>query len=242
MKKVVLLSSALVLLVACGKTSGTVPIAAQKTPVQSEESFESVLVRAKNGDNNAQFEVGTMLQTGEGVAKDAAQGLEWLKKSAVQGNEKAQFNLGALYYVGEGVQKNYDTAREWFEKAAAKKDPRSQFNLGVMYYRGEGVAMNYPQAIEYFSEAGAQGFNEAQFNLGVIYAKGEGVAQDIGKAYAWFDAAREYGNPRAIDVIKQIESNLPAEQLAQAKELSKQLKEMIQNNIASIKSTAAANQ
>lgn len=239
MKKAFLLSSALVLLVACGKTSGSVPIAAQKTPMKTEESFDAVLARAQANDSDAQFQVGAMYHDGDGVAKDLAAAVDWFTKSAMQGDEKAQFNLGAMYYAGEGVQKNYDTAREWFEKAAAKKDPRAQFNLGVMYYRGEGVPLNYPQAIEYFGEAGAQGFNEAQFNLGVIYTKGEGVAQDIGKAYAWFDSAREYGNPRANDVLQQIEGSLTDEQLAQAKELSTQLKEMVQKNIATIKSSAA---
>ena len=240
MKKAFFLTSALLLLVACGKTSGSVPIAAQKTTMKSEESFDAVLARAQQNDSDAQFQVGAMYHDGDGVGKDLTLAQEWFTKSAMQGEEKAQFNLGAMYYGGNGVEKNYNTAREWFEKAAAKKDPRAQFNLGVMYYRGEGVAQNYPQAITYFVESGSQGFHEAQFNLGVVYAKGEGVTQDIGKAYAWFDAAREYGNPRASDVLKQIEDSLTGEQLVQAKELSKQLKEMIQKNVATMTSSAAA--
>lgn len=231
MKKL-LAATALLLLTACGAGAGT---------QGSAESLESVQTRAETGDKDAQFELGAAYFDGvSGVAKDLALAKQWFEKSAAQGDERAEFNLGVMHYAGTGVAQNYDTARSWFEKAAKQKNPRALFNLGVMYYRAEGVEQNYPQALEYFSEAGSQGFNEAQFNLGVMYAKGEGVTIDIGKAYAWFTAAKVYGNPRADEVIANIENGLAPAQLTEVKKLAAELKTMIDKNVADLKAKATA--
>lgn len=231
MKRLFILSSALLLISACGKS--------QVPPPKPLETFESVMQRAQSGDRGAQFEVGAMYHDGQGVAKDLKTAREWFEKAAAQGDERAEFNLGVMYYSAESVKQDYDAARSWFEKAAMKKNARAQFNLGVMYYRAEGVKQDWPRALLYFSEAGGQGFNEAQFNLAVMYAKGEGVEADVGKAYAWFRAADAYGNTRAADVIKQIENGLTKDELKQAEALAKELKDMIDANVASMKKNAA---
>ena len=86
------------------------------------------------------------------------------------------------------------------------------------------MKVDFAQAIRLFLLAAEQNFNEAQFNLGVMYAKGEGVQEDIGKAYAWFDVARQNGNTRAEEVVKNIERGLKPADVATAKQLSADLK------------------
>ena len=151
--------------------------------------------------------------------------LETLTAKAEQGLPSAQFELGTLYYDGQGgLEKDVKLARKWLEKAAARGEPRAQFNLGVMYYRGEGIKQDYTQALRYFTTAAVQNFNEAQFNIGVMYAKAEGVSQDIGKAYAWFSLARDNGNPRADEAMKNIERGLGPADLKTVKKMAKELK------------------
>jgi len=133
-----------------------------------------------------------------------------------------------MYYVGEGVKQDYGQAKEWFQKAADSGNMRGQFNLAVIFYRGEGVKQDFAKALALFTLAGKQGFTEAQFNVGVMYAKGEGVPQDIGKAYAWFTLSEQGGNPRAPEVIKNLERELKPEQLTLVKKMAAALeKELV---------------
>ena len=50
--------------------------------------------KAEAGDAKAQFDLAEAYSEGNGVAKDSAQGMEWLKKSALQGFARAQVVLG----------------------------------------------------------------------------------------------------------------------------------------------------
>lgn len=44
--------------------------------------------------------------TGDGVARDDAQAVQWFQKAATQGNATAQVNLGLMYAEGSGVPRN----------------------------------------------------------------------------------------------------------------------------------------
>lgn len=196
------------------------------------DSLETVQAKADAGDVNAQFELGAMYHDGHGVAKDFAKARQWFEKSAAQNDSRAQFNLGVMYYTGEDVKQDYKKARDWFEKAAAQTNTRALFNLGVMYYRGEGVTVDYEKALDYFTRSGSLGFAEAQFNLGVMHAKGEGTQVDVAQSYAWFEAALAFGNPRATDIINEIESELTADQIKEVKQMAEDLKAAINDRVA----------
>jgi TPR repeat protein len=61
---------------------------------------------ANQGDPNAQFYVGYILEVGQGVAKNPVQAAKWYERAAKQGNAKAQLRLGNMLEAGNGVQKN----------------------------------------------------------------------------------------------------------------------------------------
>ncbi len=224
------------LVAACGKkTPNELPPLATNTQSSAGlETFESVEAKAKAGDATAQFELGAMYHDGQGVTKDFAQARSWFEKSAKQDDARAQFNLGVMYYTGEGVKQNYKAAQDWFEKAAVQNNTRALFNLGVMYYRGEGVKQDFAEAMNNFTKAGSLGFAEAQFNLGVMFAKGEGTEVDVGQSYAWFEAARSFGNPRASEILKEIESELQPDQLKIVKKMGEDLKKEINARVAAL--------
>lgn len=79
-----------------------------------------------------QFERGVAYVNGEGVQKDAAQGVAWIRKAAEQGLAQAQFNLGVFYYSGQGVPQDSAQALVWYRKAAEQGYANAQFNLGWM--------------------------------------------------------------------------------------------------------------
>ena len=60
-------------------------------------------VHAEQGDAEAQFSLGVMYATGEGIFKDDAEAVRWYRLAAKQGHASAQFNLGVRYANGAGV-------------------------------------------------------------------------------------------------------------------------------------------
>ena len=77
---------------------------------QKQNTFESVLAKAEQGDAEAQQKLGNMYATGENVLKDFKKAFYWYEKSAEQGKAAAQHNLGLVYLYGEGKNKDFKKA------------------------------------------------------------------------------------------------------------------------------------
>jgi hypothetical protein len=80
--------------------------------------FEKTKELAKEGDAEAQNNLGYMYLNGLGVEQNDAEALRWYTKAAEQGHAYAQFHLGVKYYNGEGVKQNDAEAVRWFTKSA----------------------------------------------------------------------------------------------------------------------------
>ena len=75
---------------------------------------------ADQGNAAAQFNLGVMYNSGDGVPEDDVEAVKWYRKAADQGNAAAQFNLGVMYSSGEGVPEDLVQAYSWINLAAAK--------------------------------------------------------------------------------------------------------------------------
>ena len=73
---------------------------------------------AKQGDANAQYNLGVMYYHGKGVEQDYFKAREWYEKAVKQENADAKLNLSVMYYHGKGVKQDYSKAKDWYEKAA----------------------------------------------------------------------------------------------------------------------------
>ena len=144
---------------------------------------------AEQGNAAAQFYVGGLYSSGQGVPQDEAQGWSWYEKAAAQGYARAQFALGIRYFDGDGVPQDYGQARGWWEKAAAQGDAGAQAALGDLYYDGKGVPQDYAQARSWWEKAAEQDYWWALYNLGALYENGQGVPQDRRAAKAWYGKA-----------------------------------------------------
>lgn len=116
---------------------------------------------AKQGNAEAQFQVGLAYAVGQGVGKNDKQAADWFAKAAGQGQRDAQTKLGFMYATGKGVAKNYSSAIYWWYQAAEQGDAQAQYNLGVMYAKGAGVAKDNKQAAALYDKAAKQGLAEA---------------------------------------------------------------------------------
>lgn len=117
---------------------------------------------AKQGNAEAQFNLGLCYTKGEGVAKDEVEAAKLYRKAAEQGNIPAQLRLGVSYFSGEGVPKNFAEAVKWFRKAAEQGNASAQMNLVALNGAGEGVVTNDVEAYKWALLAAAQGMNLAK--------------------------------------------------------------------------------
>jgi TPR repeat protein len=109
---------------------------------------------AQQGDADAQFRLGVMYESSQGVLRSDAEAIKWYRKAAEQDDAVAQFNLGVMY--AKGVSPNHAEAALWYRCAADHGLAGAQFNLGMMYVEGQGVSQDYVQAHMWLDLAASQ--------------------------------------------------------------------------------------
>jgi localization factor PodJL len=125
--------------------------------------------------------------------------------------------LARLYETGQdGVSQNISEARRWTARAADAGDPTAMHNLALFYFRGEGGAPDTAVAAQWFKKAAEHGIVDSQYNLGLLYQSGSGVPRDLAQAYKWFTIAANAGDSEARASAMELQSKLPASQLASA--------------------------
>jgi uncharacterized protein len=155
---------------------------------------------AEEGHYKAQYQLGDMYYSGEGVLKNKERSFEWYKKSADQSYALAQFNLGLMYDSGEGVLKDNKEAVKWFRRAAKQGLSFAQYELGWKYSNGIVVLKDKDKAIEWYKKSAEQGFDYAQIRLGEIYTKSP--KKDLKKAKYWIHKA--YNNSTVSVAAKKL--------------------------------------
>jgi hypothetical protein len=73
---------------------------------------------AEQGDAEAQFHLGVIYESGQGVLRNDAEASKWYRKAADQGDAVAQFYLAIMYTKGDGVSQNYTEAARWYHLTA----------------------------------------------------------------------------------------------------------------------------
>ncbi len=111
---------------------------------------------AKEGDAEAQRNLGVMYANGLGVPQDDAEAVRWLRLAAGQGYAAAQFTLGLWYDYGVDIPQDDIEAVRWYRLAADQGDARAQSNLAIMYQNGKGVPQDYVQAHIWYNLAASR--------------------------------------------------------------------------------------
>ena len=159
-------------------------------------------VAAENNDADAQFNLGESYYFGEnGVEKNIAEAVKWIRKSANLGNANAQYRLGYCYMNGKGVLVMPNTAIKWWYKSADQGQPDAQYMLAIAYERGDGgLKQDSLKAWLLYQEAAKGGNDLAQYVVGrKLY---EAHRQDV--AVEWLQKSAQQGNKDAKKLIQQI--------------------------------------
>lgn len=118
-----------------------------------ETAFHEFSVAANEGLDLAQYNLGILYFTGQGVEKDMDEAFRWTAAAAEQGHVAAQFNLGSLYYSGDGTKVDRDKAVEMFGRAAKAGHGNAALLLANMFADGEHVNKDAVQAHAWASMA-----------------------------------------------------------------------------------------
>lgn len=155
-------------------------------------ALEILLPLANDGNASAQWTLGFMYDTGNGVPEDRAEAFKWYHNAADQGNAGFQKLLGDIYMVGGD---SWESAK-WYRKAADQGNADAQFQLGEFHdTKGENAHLTHDEAeaLKWFLKAGDQGHTAAQYALGQIFFNND----DYATAAKWFRKAAEGGHDGA---------------------------------------------
>jgi uncharacterized protein len=159
---------------------------------------------ADKGSTSAMVELGVMLATGEGVAKDEAQARKLFERAAEAGNPRGITNLAALS-GGGGALADPAKARALLAKGAEANSAEAQFQLGMMTAEGIGGPKDDAAARVLFQRAAAQGHSGALERMGAFAQSGRGGPQDSAAAKSYYEQAAALGNEDAKAALKRIE-------------------------------------
>jgi hypothetical protein len=104
-------------------------------PCLADDTLDTWRARAEQGDARAQFNLGLMYDTGEGVPQDDAEAVRWYRLAADQGDATAQYNLGLMYANGQGVPQDYVAAHMWLNLAAAQGNANASESRDIVANR-----------------------------------------------------------------------------------------------------------
>jgi TPR repeat protein len=169
---------------------------------QMPEAIGAYRKAADKGSSSAMVELGVLLGTGAGVAKDQAAARKLFERAAEAGNPRGVSNLAAL---GGGAVSDPVKARALLAKAAETNSAEAQYQLGLMTAEGSGGPQDDVAARALFKKAAAQDHSGALERMGAFAQSGRGGPKDASAAKAYYEKAAALGNEDAKAALKRAE-------------------------------------
>jgi len=177
---------------------------AQAANHQMPEAIATYRKAADRGSSSAMVELGVVLATGNGIAKDEDQARRLFTRAAEAGNPRGVVNLAALSKSG-GSPADPVKSRALLAKAAEANSAEAQYQLGLMMADGTGGPQDDVAARGLFEKAAVQGHAGALERMGAFALAGRGGPQDKSAARTYFEKAAVLGNDDAKAALKRAE-------------------------------------
>jgi TPR repeat protein len=171
---------------------------------QLPEAISAYRKAIEKGSTAAMVELGVLLATGSGVAKDQAEARKLFERAAAAGNPRGITNLAALSESG-GAPSDPVKARALLSTAAQTNSAEAQYQLGLMTADGVGGPKDDVAARALFEKAAAQNHPGALERMGAFAQSGRGGPQDASAAKAYYEKAAALGNEEAKAALKRVE-------------------------------------
>lgn len=131
-----------------------------------QPTVNDIWLPAHRGDRNAQFQLGLLYGSGNGIAKNMVEAAKWYRRAADLGHPKAQAMLGVLFNSGQGVPQSKVEAIKWWRRAADQGDTDARYSLGMAYWKGDGVTQDFDKANALLRSVAPAGSTYARSVLG----------------------------------------------------------------------------
>ena len=171
---------------------------------QLPEAIGAYRKAADKGSTSAMVELGVLVGTGKGAAKNEAEARKLFERAAEAGNPRGATNLAALANGG-GAPSDPVRARALLAKAADANSAEAEYQLGLMTTEGVGGAKDDVTARALFEKAAGQSHPGALVQMGVFAQSGRGGPQDSAAAKAYYEKAAALGNEDAKAALKRLE-------------------------------------
>ncbi len=141
------------------------PGAVKQLTSAETEALMRLRAAAEQGDVEAQWQLGCLHASGNGVPQDKTEAMRLFRKAAEQNHLGAINMLGLMFEHGDGIPKDEAEAARWFQQAADLGYYAAQLNLGEMCADGRGVPKDLVQASIWLKLSAEKGTKDAAISL-----------------------------------------------------------------------------
>ncbi len=163
---------------------------------------------AKQGNCDAQWELGCLYEFENHVKKDESKAVELYRQSADAGSPIGMYMLAHCYQHGIAVEEDhhisdsiYAKAVEGLMKLVPDEDIYVLNFIGSAYFWGDGVKTDHKKAFDYYLISAKKGNPETQYKIGNCYETGEGTEKNMEEAMVWYKRSADQGYQDAIQRI-----------------------------------------
>lgn len=142
--------------------------------------------RARQGDRQAQFELGKKLLRSHDT-KERAEGVAWMRKAALGGVADAAIWLGEYY-----AEKDLNESFQWWSRAADMGSAEAQWRMVDLCRRGKGTRPSDAEALRWARKAAEGGNDGAMHFVAECYENGIGCRRDYNEARRWYARAGDH--------------------------------------------------
>ena len=195
-------------------------------PADETKIAAALRLEVDKGERDAMRALADMQVYGRGLPRDAEQGLALLRRAAAAGSATAAEDLSKLFLRdAPGIPRNPSEGFHWLAESARLGNAAAMLDLGSMYFNFPNAAMRDPaEGYRWLMRAAPVDNPAAQEMLSGVLAQGARVGArtvippDPIAADMWLRlAARSPFHDNASQRL-QVESNMTAAQLAEAKD------------------------
>ena len=176
-------------------------VASTPSVKKDNTAVSSLVEAAKNGDANAQVELGDFYAKAVDEVQGKKNAFKWYQRAAKLGNIEGQRKLAECYRDGKGVEKNLEEAFKWYTKLSEQGDEIGSVEHALALLRGRGTAANPVDGIKALKRLEQKGSAEAAFAINRVYWYGWGgvpVDQKESVRYCLRAAGRGHSSAKYI--------------------------------------------
>lgn len=151
------------------------------------KTINNLEIKAKNGDSEAQFELGLAYEEGKFINENDGMAIAWFLKAAQQNNATAQYSLSNLYLE----KHQFDDAIKWLQVLSDAGYPLATAKIAEIYEK-EKKYQNAILQFKYYKLAVKQGDDDSLEKLGDLYLNGIGTEKNISLAIEFLKKASDH--------------------------------------------------